>query len=487
MLTRLLSTILLFTFIAHCSKATAAYPKASIKNNSEYTISGTVHYPGCKNDKYKVGPGRTWKASSRGLCLITKITGKLSGTPASLKGTGKSSYGEKLIVTNYTSTGTSYSKFQVQAFGDRYRIFSNHEWEKVSKTGNKKSPGFRIINYTSWPVSVSLDQVGCLYYGIVPAQFNDKPGEFRRSTGAVWFTLRAHIQPDGINPQTDFDCIKPVAELVGDIGLSVLTGGAAGAGKVLVKTVVKEAVKAAAQEVIKFGAAELGRYLMDSSSITMFGQYAGYDWPFKCDQMPTYHITGGPEVLIANGQTFISPGKPFKIAKVNTCGNDMMLASVKSASYPTKLPSDYVGMKGFNPSPTPAPQPNLSLQNYRVSLDCFHNDLKNEGTNGSITASLVIGIKKVSSSTVNAPPCKNNSPLLFNLTGPSQGVKLELRTNSDNAFFIDAVSVTKNGRVKYSGKNNGRGWCLSTDRNDVNGGWKNHVSNCKSTHIFEVQ
>ncbi len=40
------------------------------------------------------------------------------------------------------------------------------------------SPGFRIKNCTQWPLTVSLDQVGPLYYGLV------QPGEiFQRDTG----------------------------------------------------------------------------------------------------------------------------------------------------------------------------------------------------------------------------------------------------------------------------------------------------------------
>ena len=45
-------------------------------------------------------------------------------------------------------------------------------------------------------------------------------------------------------------------------------------------------------------------------------QYAGYEWPFRCD-IPEYIITGGPD--IGNW----GKGKPLKITKINDCGNDM--------------------------------------------------------------------------------------------------------------------------------------------------------------------
>lgn len=346
-------------FAAFCgmSAAEAAYPLAEIKNNTEYTVSGTVEYASafCSNDRYSVGPGGTWRASSRGVCLITGITGSLSGVPASLRGTGRSSYGERQIVTPYSSSGTAYAKFQINAYGDRYRIFSESEWAKEGNTGQGKSPGFRFVNYTAWPISVSFDQVGCLYYGVVPAQFDGRPGEFRRDTGAVWFTIRAHIQPDAINPQSDWDCAEPVVELVGDVALAAMTGGGSAAasaarvgGKIAAKQIAKAAIKSAAKkavkEVAKFGAKELGEYLTLTSSIEMFGQYAGYAWPFQCDKMPEYHISGGPvPVYDEFGEFYIEAGPPLKIEKANTCGNDMMLGSVKSATAEEVDPAVYFG------------------------------------------------------------------------------------------------------------------------------------------------
>ena len=59
-----------------------AYPEAKIKNNTKFDVEGTVHYAGgklfCENDKFEVKAYKTWKAKSRGACLITKITA--SGT-----------------------------------------------------------------------------------------------------------------------------------------------------------------------------------------------------------------------------------------------------------------------------------------------------------------------------------------------------------------------------------------------------------------------
>jgi len=387
--TNLDTALLLVVFLIisfYTSESSADYPNAQIKNNTEYTVSGTVRYVSelCRDDSYSVGPGQTWKGSRRGVCLIGKIEGRImlanqkgynlatgrfdmplpfnpKYQPVSLRNTNKSTYGERTDVSDYLSNpATSYSKFQINAFGDRYRIFSDAEWAKASNTGQGKSPGFRFINKTAWPVAVSFDQVGCLYYGIVPAKFNGKPGEFRRDTGAVWFTIQAHIQPDGINPQTDWDCIKPVAELVGEVALAGMTGGgsvAASGARIAAKAAVKAAVKKGLKSVAKFGANELGEYLTDSSSIKMVGQYAGYAWPVQCDQMPEYHITGGPVPSHdEKGEFYLEDGGPLKITKVNTCGNDMMMASSKSETAEPVNISNY-----FNDStPTTSKPPRAS-------------------------------------------------------------------------------------------------------------------------------
>lgn len=52
---------------------------ATIKNNTDYSASGTVEYEIRPNDSYPVRPGETWRAKSRSGCPITGTTGRLSG------------------------------------------------------------------------------------------------------------------------------------------------------------------------------------------------------------------------------------------------------------------------------------------------------------------------------------------------------------------------------------------------------------------------
>ena len=69
-------------------------------------------------------------------------------------------------------------------------------------------------------------------------------------------------------------------------------------------------------------------------------QYAGPEWPFRCDRMPVYHLTGGPRLTVENGQPTLTKGTPLKFYKQNDCGNSMMAGSVPpSDPNPGYMPS----------------------------------------------------------------------------------------------------------------------------------------------------
>lgn len=78
-----------------------AYPKVHIVNSTNYTVKGTVKYAACSSDDFEITPWGNWTASSRGVCLLTKITAKVY-TP-----------GKTEEATSYSSSGTSYSQFAV--------------------------------------------------------------------------------------------------------------------------------------------------------------------------------------------------------------------------------------------------------------------------------------------------------------------------------------------------------------------------------------
>ncbi|WP_018300122.1 hypothetical protein [Fangia hongkongensis] len=78
-----------------------SYPYVHIQNTTDYGVDGTVHYASfmCSNDSFHIKAHSSWTASSRGVCLVTKINAENTNTDKS--------------GTAYESSGTSYSQFVV--------------------------------------------------------------------------------------------------------------------------------------------------------------------------------------------------------------------------------------------------------------------------------------------------------------------------------------------------------------------------------------
>ena len=310
-----------------------AYPLAKIRNRTIFPATGTIRYAThfCRDDRFSVPAGVLqengsikegfWQARRRGACLITRID-------AQLQGAGRG-------VTSYSSSGTSYGNFIIQGTQTDFRVWSDHELAaENARSIEGKSPGFYITNKTKWPISIALSQVGCLYYQTI------QPGQvFRRNTGAVWFTIQASVQPDGKEQRSDWDCVAPVAAIVGAALFAAATAGAgafmaapaAGGALAPIATGAAVTVSGAA---MKAGAVSLGsglvitvgKIIAENGNAHLVGQYAGPEWPFRCDQMPTYEIVGGPgqPVRLPDGGFILEPGTPLRIIKLNDCGNSMM-------------------------------------------------------------------------------------------------------------------------------------------------------------------
>lgn len=90
------------------------YPLVNVTNSTSSPVSGTVEYASifCSNDNYNVAPnGGTWTASSRGVCLVTKVTANVHLPD-----------GRVIPATPYESSGTSYSTFAVIQQGVNYVV-----------------------------------------------------------------------------------------------------------------------------------------------------------------------------------------------------------------------------------------------------------------------------------------------------------------------------------------------------------------------------
>lgn len=174
------------------------------------------------------------------------------------------------------------------------------------------SPGFEIYNDTIWPMQVSLNQAGPLYYGLVPPK-----GYFRRRTGSVWFTINNSISLDNQLHINDWKCVWPVAAVIGGIAFTAVTGGntsfaiaamsALSAGNInaRVASLLTGGGLAAKKALVINGTAigdlsereagfALARMFDNSSAeVSRRGCYAGRAWPFR-HNVHTFRITGGP-------------------------------------------------------------------------------------------------------------------------------------------------------------------------------------------------
>jgi virginiamycin B lyase len=187
-------------------------------------------------------------------------------------------------------------------------------------------PGFEIKNCTQWPLTISLDQTGPLYYGLV------QPGEtFVRDTGAVWFTIKAIVSPDNVSHINDWDCIMPVAGVVGAVLFAAITGGygafaavgasvgasalAAGGAVSLSAIVIEGAVGAAGSTMLTAGMAVklLGDVFAKNGGASRWGMYAGPPWPFREDRKQL-SVVGGPVAsATSDGKLKLSEGTPLQI------------------------------------------------------------------------------------------------------------------------------------------------------------------------------
>ena len=211
------------------------------------------------------------------------------------------------------------------------------------------TPGFIIKNETIWNLQLSLNQVGPLYFGVI------KPGEiFQRSTGSVYFTIRASIFLDEADRITEWDAILPVAAIVGTVVISAITAGAAayaggpayaaaaasgvagvkglssagmlatavaasqlvnagfkaGAALIIGGVVVGGGTGAAASATVQAALREI--FKKQNVSVSRAGAYAGPPWPFR-RHVQSLSITGGPTYRRTDDDKVEVVGRPLRI------------------------------------------------------------------------------------------------------------------------------------------------------------------------------
>ena len=118
-------------------------------------------------------------------------------------------------------------------------------------------------------------------------------------------------------------------------------------------------------------------------------------------------------------------------------------------------------------------------RNYSVGIDCQVDDISNEGTSGTITATfydktgMQIGTGSVSDIADGLLGCARirDIEIAAKTRGDAETVKIS--TNSSDAFMVDQIKLYREGElVRTYGANNDKGWCLSTEASDGNVNWK---------------
>jgi hypothetical protein len=131
------------------------------------------------------------------------------------------------------------------------------------------APGFLVRNETDHTYSVSLNQVGPLYYQEL------RPGKvFRRDTAWGHFTIDALLNMTGEQRYSDWDVAGPIVQFTAEVLLSVVTGGTP---ITKLKTVISAGARSAGAKVAsttaaRAGASALGRTAFGRATLRTGGQ-----------------------------------------------------------------------------------------------------------------------------------------------------------------------------------------------------------------------
>ena len=261
----------------HKAHANAVYASFLCPTDDNWNVSAGIQ----KGSKFEVATSSPRRY--RGACDIKHI--RITGLPNG--------------ATAYHSGGGGDFNFYLIQEGSSYRLLSASEKDdRDNKAKNAEmSPGFKVTNNTNYPLFVSLNLGACLYYETV------MPGKtFDRTTGAVWFDIKATMQINRQKPSKEeyFKlCEQPIEDV---LGAAVIAFSGAYAEEFfetwwsdsrafVSENAEDKAIFAAiaAVTVTLRNLPDLGNYL--GTGLTMV--YAGPPWPVRCAHKPAFRVTGG--------------------------------------------------------------------------------------------------------------------------------------------------------------------------------------------------
>ncbi|MDH3529843.1 MAG: hypothetical protein OEQ28_09780 [Acidobacteriota bacterium] len=126
---------------------------------------------------------------------------------------------------------------------------------------------------------------------------------------------------------------------------------------------------------------------------------------------------------------------------------------------------------------------------YKVTVDCRHARIRNTITRNRITVTFMDATSGViESKTMNGITNCTKGDAAFSITTDREVGYIDFRTNGNDAYYIDQWRLFKNGALIHrEERNNGMGWCLSTDPRDASGTWQAYTNGlCRTWIKFPV-
>ncbi len=138
----------------------------------------------------------------------------------------------------------------------------------------------------------------------------------------------------------------------------------------------------------------------------------------------------------------------------------------------------YNGVSGYvNPPSQVNDASTTGVMPGMVGLDCARSGIGSEATANNVTMTFYDGSFELYSTRLSYSEwCSYNSPYV--LFAEHTVTKVVLETDGSDALFIDYLTLLGGTfpMLHNWGRNGGKGWCLSTDPTDADGGWSRYVN-----------
>ncbi|MDI1355491.1 MAG: RICIN domain-containing protein [bacterium] len=228
------------------------------------------------------------------------------------------------------------------------------------------------------------------------------------------------------------------------------------------------------------------------------GQYSGQFWKISPLENGFFRITN-----LWQGETksldIVNDGKNNKLQLANTGGYSGQLWKIVPVQLPVKLSSQDPVQLDVNPRGYIV-DPGKTISSVVIYHD--HQDVTNEWTKNNLCVKIIYSAQSGSEwkelateaqcGTVQEGFLIKYHDFTWDNKVRYELKRIEVSINGDDACLIDKVVLLEKTEgepvkeIQHWGLSGKRAWCLSTDPQDKNGGWKDIINSCNPTISFEV-